>query len=86
MRAEEAALCQCRSVTLTIGRFDFDLTWEPDFWLGGYRWHSKTPDAADDSPEEKHYDFLKDASEFTHWDEEYLADLQRLLEAHPFVQ
>ena len=88
MRAEEADLCKCpcRSVTLTIGRFDFDLTWKPDFWIGGYAWSGESPAEADESPEEKHYEFLKDESRFVDWEDEYAGDLQRLLSLHPFEQ
>lgn len=78
--------CGCRSVTLTIGRFDFDLTWKPDFWIGGYSWDRNSPDAADGSPEEKHYEFLQDESKFITWEDEYAGDLQRLLDLHPFDQ
>jgi len=63
--------CGCRSVTLTIGRFDFDLTWKPDFWIGGYAWDRDSPDAADGSPEEEHYEFLQDESKFITWEDEY---------------
>jgi hypothetical protein len=70
---------------MTIGRFNFDLSWEPDFWLGGYRWSTESPHEADDSPEEKHYEFLRDESKLLDWEDEYAADLQRLLGAHPFV-
>ena len=83
--------CGCRSVTLTIGRFDFDRTWKPDFWIGGYRWQCKVADQglrffSDESPEEKHYEFLKDESRFVDWEDEYAGDLQRLLDLHPFEQ
>lgn len=77
--------CGCRSVTLTIGRFDFDLTWKPNFWIGGYEWDRDSPDAADESPEEKHYEFLADECRFVSWEDEFAGDMQRLLDLHPFT-